>query len=220
MGCVVAATDSRAGEVGGSTSSPAVTGTVAADNRQPTVFDYSQSNQFKIYFPIFPTTEWFVTRANIPGCTLGRADQYTPFVDVAIVGDKMQYDNFNCTFIVDESLANYMEMYNWVMNIGFPFSAKQQFNRTDRPDNMNRGANSNKRNPEDGVYYKINDRDLYTDIVLTILTSKNNAAAEVHIYEAFPVSLGSVEYSQAETDISYAMCDVSFAYTWFDIKTV
>ena len=194
--------------------------TINATAREPTVFDYSQANQFKVYLPIFPTTEWFVTRVNIPGCTLGRADQYTPFVDVAIVGDKMQYDNFNCTFIVDESLANYMEMYNWVMNIGFPFSAKQQFNRTDRPDNMNRGANSDKRNPRDGVYYEINDRDLYTDIVLTILSSKNNAVANVYIYEAFPVSLGGIEYSQAETDISYAMCDVSFAYTWFDIKTV
>ena len=107
----MAATDSRAGEVGGSTSSPAVTGTVAADNRQPTVFDYSQSNQFKIYFPIFPTTEWFVTRANIPGCTLGRADQYTPFVDVAIVGDKMQYDNFNCTFIIIYAPFNLILIY-------------------------------------------------------------------------------------------------------------
>lgn len=109
-------------------------------------------------------------------------------------------------------------MYNWVMNIGFPFSGMQQFNRTDRPDNMNRGAGSEKRNPKDGVYYELNDRDLYTDIVLTILSSKNNPVAAVHIYDAFPVSLGSVEYSQAETDISYAMCDVSFAYTWFDIK--
>jgi len=112
-----------------------------------------------------------------------------------------------------------MEMYNWVMNIGFPFSGKTQFNKLPRPDNTSRGGTT-KYNPRDGVYYEINDRDLYTDIVLTILSSKNNAVANVYIYEAFPVSLGGIEYSQAETDTDYATCDVSFAYTWYDIKPV
>ncbi len=214
----MAASDLRTGEVGGSTSE-ITTGTTDAVNRQPTIYDYAQTNQFTIFFPLFPTMEWFITRANVPGCTLGQADQYTPFVDIAVVGDKMQYENFNCTFLVDEKLNNYMEMYNWVMNIGFPFSGKAQFNKLPRPDNTSRGSTT-KYNPRDGVYYEINDRDLYTDIVLTILSSKNNAVANVYIYEAFPVSLGGIEYSQAETDTDYATCDVSFAYTWYDIKPV
>ena len=88
----------RTGEVGGSDALP-TTGIVDSTSRQPTTFDYSQSNQFKIYLPIFPTVEWFVVAANIPGVTLGQASQYTPFVDIAVVGDKLQYDNFTMTFI-------------------------------------------------------------------------------------------------------------------------
>ena len=92
-------------EYGGS-DSEITTGEVGATHRQPTVFDYSQSNQFKVYFPIFPTTEWFVVRANIPSVVLGVADQYTPFVQVSMVGDHITYGDFNVTFIVDENLKN------------------------------------------------------------------------------------------------------------------
>ena len=212
----------RSGEVGGS-DSLATTGIVDAAPRQPTTFDYSQSNQFKIYLPIFPTTEWFVVSANIPGVTLGQASQYTPFVDIAVVGDKLEYDNFNMTFIVDEKLINYQEMLNWAYNIGFPFS-RTQFNVKDRPDNMNRGGKQIRQTTTSmtegntNVLKDANDRNLYTDIMLTILSSKNNPVANVHIYEAFPVSLSSIDYNTQETDTGYATCSVEFAFTWFEVK--
>ena len=207
----------RSGEYGGSDGDTS-TGSIQATSRQPTVMDYSQSNQFKIFMPIFPTVEWFVVRCNIPSVTLGQADQYTPFVDIAVVGDKLQYGDFSITFLVDEQLKNYMEMYNWVKNIGFPFSGQDQFNRLDRPDGQDRGANSSVKLANSTTYVERNDRDLYTDIIVTILSSKNNPVAEVFIYECFPVSLGTIEYNQQETDTSYATCDVSFAFTWYDVK--
>ena len=213
----------RPGEVGGS-DSYATTGSVDATARQPTTFDYSQSNQFKIYLPIFPTVEWFVVAANIPGITLGQASQYTPFVDIAVVGDKLEYDNFNMTFIVDEKLHNYQEILKWTYNIGFPFS-RTQFNKEERPDHMNRGGHQTVRKIQtsmtegsSSVFRDVNDRNLYTDILLTILTSKNNPVANVHIYEAFPVSLSSIEYNAQETDTAYATCTVEFAFTWFEVK--
>jgi hypothetical protein len=213
----------RTGEVGGSDALP-TTGIVDSTSRQPTTFDYSQSNQFKIYLPIFPTVEWFVVSANIPGITLGQASQYTPFVDIAVVGDKLQYDNFNMTFLVDEKLINYQEMLNWTYNIGFPFS-RTQFNTSDRPDNMNRGGHKRVRHTttsmtegNTNVLKNASDRNLYTDIMLTILTSKNNPVVNVHIYEAFPVSLSSIEYNTQETDTGYATCTVEFAFTWFELK--
>ena len=194
------------------------TGEINATHRQPTVFDYSQSNQFKIFFPIFPITEWFVVRANIPSVTLGVADQYTPFVQVQVSGDHITYGDFNITFIVDENLKNYMEMYNWVKNIGFPFS-REQFNTLDRPDYQDRSGGQ-KYNPEKDTYSKVNDSDLYTDILLHLMSSNNNLVATGEIYEAFPTTLRAIEYSQQETDMTYATCAVGFAYTWFDVKPV
>jgi len=212
----MASTNLRDGEFGGSDSEQA-SGTGNTLSRQPTVFDYSQSNQFKIFFPIFPTTEWFVVSANIPGVTMGQATQVTPFVDMPLVGEKIDFENFDMTFIVDEQLKNYMEMYNWVKNIGFPYSGKEQFNRLSRPDNLDRGKQTKS---IAGVVSPAGDRNLYTDIRLTILSSKNNAVANIFMYEAFPISMSSIEYSQQETDTNYAQCQVSFAYSWFDVQAV
>ena len=214
----------RFNEVGGSDSLP-TTGTTDPLARQPETFDYSQSNQFKIYLPIFPTVEWFVVAANIPSITLGQADQYTPFVDIAVVGDKLEYGNFNMTFIVDEKLHNYRELLKWTYNIGFPFS-RTQFNALDRPDYVDRGRKTARKiqtsmtEGSSTIFRDVNDRNLYTDILLTILSSKNNAIANVHIYEAFPVSLSSLDYNAQETDTAYATCTVEFAFTWFDVKSV
>ena len=202
----------------GGTDSNISSGSVGALDRQPTVFDYAQSNQFKLYLSIFPKTEWFVVRANVPGVNLGQASQPTPLVDMPLVGDKITYDPFNMTFLIDEQYQNYIEMYSWMMNIGFPYST-QQFNKLERPDNLSRPGNK-RLNAVTGKFNDASDRDLYSDIQLSILTSKNNMVAKVTMYEAFPVSLGSLEYSQQELDTDYLRCDVSFAYSWFDVKKI
>jgi len=220
----MAATDLRTGEVGGSTSE-IDSGTVDATINQPDDFNYSQSNQFQVYLPLFPTTQWFVTRISIPGVQLGVASHYTPFVDIQVVGDKITYDNFNMSFIVDEKLENYMEMYNWVKNIGFPFGT-EQYQSIERPDGINRGKKAMDYGTSDAKKLatarevETSERNLYTDILVSILSSKNNPVADVTIYEAFPVSLSTIDYNQQQTDTDYAMCDVSFAYTWFDVTKV
>jgi len=184
--------------------------------RQPDVLNYAQNNQFKLFLPIFPTTEYFCTRVNIPGVSLGQANQPTPLVDMPLVGDKLQYDTFNASFLVDEEYKNYIEMYGWLKNIGFPEQHKQ-YNSLERPDNINR---STTKVNEAGIEFEDSDRNLYCDILVTILNSKNNPVAKITMYESFPISVGSLEYSQQETDTTYLSCDLTFAYSWFDIESV
>ena len=40
------------------------TGTQSATEGQPSVVDFAQSNQFKVWFEIFPQTTFFITRVN------------------------------------------------------------------------------------------------------------------------------------------------------------
>ena len=88
-----------------------------------------------------------------------------------------------------------------------------------RPDYGNRSGGQ-KYNPENDTYSKVHDEDLYSDIHMQIMTGKNNLIAQCEIYDAFPTTLGAIEYSQQETDMTYAMCEVGFAYSWFDMKPV
>ena len=203
----------------GGTTSNTTTGTEGAISRQPTVFDYSQINQFKVYLPLFPITEWFVTRANIPGVTLGQAVQATPFTDMPVVGDKLTYDDFYFTFIVDEQLKNYQEMHNWLVNIGFPASGSQ-FKAQARPDGTSRASQQiiDRSTPEQVV--DMVDRTLYSDIEMFILSSKNNPVIKIQMFESFPTSLTAIEYSSGEGDTTYAECTCTFAYSYFTIEAV
>ena len=203
----------------GGTTSNTTTGTEGALSRQPAVFDYSQINQFKVYLPLFPITEWFVTRANIPGVSLGQAVQATPFTDMPVVGDKLTYDDFYFTFIVDEQLKNYQEMHNWLVNIGFPASGSQ-FKGQARPDGTTRASQQIIDRSTPGQVVDMVDRTLYSDIELFILSSKNNPVVKIQMFESFPTSLTAIEYSQQEGDTTYAECTCTFAYTYFTIEAL
>ena len=203
----------------GGTTSNTTTGTEGALSRQPVVFDYSQINQFKVYLPLFPITEWFVTRANIPGVSLGQAVQATPFTDMPVVGDKLTYDDFYFTFIVDEQLKNYQEMHNWLVNIGFPASGSQ-FKAQARPDGTTRASQQIIDQSTPGQVVDMVDRTLYSDIEMFILSSKNNPVVKIQMFESFPTSLTAIEYSSGETDTTYAECTCTFAYAYFTIEAL
>ena len=196
----------------------ATSGQGDALNRQPTVFDYSQQSQFKVFLPLFPTTEWFVVRANIPGVSLGQAVQTTPLLDMPIIGDKLTYDDFYVTFLVDEELKNYTEMHDWLVNCAAP-QERSQFRGKERP------AGIPKR-PQTEIMdlilgnVKESDRDLYSNLDLFIMSSKNNPVVKIQMVEAFPISLTNIEYSHQESDVTYAECTATFAFSYFTISAI
>ena len=193
--------------------------TVNAASRQPEVFDYSQSNQFQLNIPIFPLTQWFVVSCNVPGVTMGQGVVATPLIDVPLMGDKLTYDQFNMTFLVDEKLKNYIELHDWLVNMAAPQMSSQFGAKTSdyvispsQPTQFYRDGKI--------VTGSTSDRDLYCDIQLTILSSKNNPVAVITMQNAFPVTLSALDYTQQDTDTTYVQCNVSFAFMLYTIAAV
>ena len=56
------------------------------------------------------------------------------------------------------------------------------------------------------------------DATLSILTSHNNVSKDISFKDCFPTSLSAIEFSTQQTDIEYLQADVSFKYTYFEIK--
>ena len=186
--------------------------------RQPAVFDYSQQSQFKVFLPLFPTTEWFVVRANVPGVSLGQAVQTTPMLDMPIIGDKLTYDDFYVTFLVDEELKNYTEMHDWLINCAAP-QQRSQFRGKERPDGIPKRPQTEIMDLVLGNV-KQSDRDLYSNLDLFIMSSKNNPVVKIQMVEAFPISLTNIEYSHQESDVTYAECTATFAFSYFTISAI
>ena len=66
--------------------------------RQPTKLDYASPTQFKFSIIKLPKVEYFCTTANVPGITLGSSTQATPFKDIPIPGDKLDYETLNIQY--------------------------------------------------------------------------------------------------------------------------
>jgi len=53
------------------------------------------------------------------------------------------------------------------------------------------------------------------DITLHILTSSNNVIRQIRFVEAFPVSIGAIDFHTQNTDVEYVVADASFQYSHF-----
>ena len=75
-------------------------------------------NNFRLLIDKVPTVEYYVQSVNIPGLQFTEVNQ--PFgigVDAFFPGDKVTFDTLAVTFLVDEDLENFKEMYDWMQAI-------------------------------------------------------------------------------------------------------
>lgn len=57
------------------------------------------------------------------------------------------------------------------------------------------------------------------DIMLNFLSSNFNISRSVNFVNAFPASIGSIEFNVQNTDVEYAYIDVTFRYDFFEFVT-
>ena len=188
-----------------------------ADTSQPTVLDYASQTQWRLAFNRVPKTTWFCTTANDPGITLGEAQYATPMSDMFIAGDKLTFETLNITFIVDEELQNYRELWDWMVGIGAPVSHDQWANILTKGDGAGRQFGTEDTDPRTKISYE--ESNLYSDATLIVYSSKNQPKVEVKFKNMFPTSLSGLDYSQELTDVEYFKATATFRYLYYEFET-
>jgi len=121
---------------------------------------------FRFALSRFPKVAFFSNRANIPGLTLGVAEQPTYLKDIDIPGDKIVFQDFTLSFMVDENLENYMEIQNWIRGLGYPESLQEIYDFQKNNDKFDQPYKS--------------QMNLYSDGSLIVLSSSQNANFKVN----------------------------------------
>ena len=186
--------------------------------RQPDKLDYASPTQFRFGIHQLPKVEFFVTSVNLPGISLGTIPIATPYKDIPIPGDKLEYDNLVLDFLVDEYLENYISLHNWMIGLGFPES-RGQF-ETYRDVTSNTPADRTGTTHVDRVGIATPDRSMYSDAFIMLLSNKNNPILQVNFQDIFPVSLGPLDYTQGATDVEYISVSAEFAYKIYTLETL
>ena len=175
------------------------------ENSRPTTVNFLRPNAFLFSVKDLPNTSFTCQSANLPSLDLGFAVQSTPFTDLPTIGDKLNFGEFTIRFIVDEYMSNYLELYRWIVALGFPGNYKQYGNfiqtRTDRfPFTTDAGA--------------------YSDGTLTILNSSNLPQQRIIFSDIFPISLEALDFDVTGATLEYFTAIASFKYKFFDVEVL
>ena len=137
--------------------------------------------------------------ANIPGMSLGQAIQPTPLLDIPIPGDTLTIDSLNITYLIDEQMSNYLELYKWMKGLGFPDS------------------NTQYKDLLTNIYNLDSPGDQFSQATLFVLSNNSNVTFEVTFDRCFPISLSGLDFNTGEMDVNPFIASTTFLFANYDI---
>lgn len=176
----------------------------------PDNLSYLAPTQFELLVKKLPNTKYFSTGVNIPSVSVAEVQQPTNLGrNVLIPGDKINFGEITVTFIVDENMENWTELYQWMSQITSSTDPEKYRSLV--------GANRRADQPYDGS----GDPDaVYSDMTIVVTTAANNPNRYIRIQGAFPTSLGEITMDTTVAGgLSYVTCTASFQFTTFEIAS-
>lgn len=148
-----------------------------------------------------PATEFFIQNINLPGFKLGAPNFPNPFVLIPEPGEHLNYNPLNITFKVDEDLTNYLEIHKWMKHLG-------------KPKNFEEYREVAVEVPQ------ISGEGVKSDISLIVYSNIKNPNFTINFIDAFPISLGDIQFDTRLDDIAYLTATATFKYVYYDILSL
>lgn len=169
------------------------------------VVSYLKPNSFRFQINRAPNVTYTCQSINLPSVQLGAAIQNTPFVDIPHPGDKVVFGEFNIRFLINEDMSNYLELFNWLKEIGSPYSGtdwdKALKNRT-------------------SVFKDTDYNKVFSDGSLIILDSNNQATTVLSFEDMFPINVEALDFDVTTAGMEYFVGTASFRYKVFRIRSL
>ena len=106
-------------------------------------------------------------------------------IDVGRAGDKLAFGSFEISYLIDEDLLNYKEIFDWM-------KAYVEANHS-----------------------TTTSSDHYRDMTLTVMNSANNVTKQIKFVDAYPTSISSLPFDITTTDVEYLTAVVTFDYSYY-----
>ena len=143
----------------------------------------------------FPGMNFYVQSVTLPGVSLSEIIVPTgaPRIPYKEISGSAQFEPLSVTFMIDEDMTNYFEIWNWVQIVA--------------------GINA-------GAYEELLASDpmktsVKTDINLNVLTSHRNVNIDFKFIEAFPSGVEAITFDLRSPSVDYQPMTVSFNYSHF-----
>lgn len=163
--------------------------------------NYLNTQVFQMDIPLAPSVNEYIQSVSLPGITLGEAQIETPFIRQPEPGDKLIFSPISISFLIDEHMKNWKEIFNWMIALGFPTSL-QQYGVL--PHQVNRADSS----------------QITCDLTILVHDNYSKPILKFNMFNAFPINLGDIPISTVETDAQVPMCTADFMYQHYEVETL
>lgn len=153
-----------------------------------------QSTKYSFVIPDLPFARYFCQSVSLPGISTSAVTIPTPFSETYRHGDKLAFEPFKFTFIIDEDMRVWEESYAWLIALTFPRKFAE--------------------------YERVKGRKIpkYYDGILTLNTNANLPNIFIKFRNCHPVSLGGITLSTADSADTTLIADMELRYDYFDIE--
>jgi len=169
---------------------------------QPTNLNQLNVVSFDVSFSRMTAVQYFCQRVSLPTVVLGETNEPSPFMNLPLEGDTLTFEALSLSFIVDEDLQNYIEIYNWLTALGFPRDYSQ-FAILQEPSAASKTLSK------------------YSDLSLVVHTNKSNPNYKIKFTDVFPTSISSIQFDATPTGMDPIVVDATFNFRgMFDITKI
>ena len=121
----------------------------------------------------------------------------TPFVQVNTPGNILSFEQLSVTFMVDENMQAWRDIYAWITAMGNPTSKNKLGNLTTALGRSN---------------------SMVSDAVLIVKSNSNNVNLKFSFKNIFPTELGSLQFTSTETQ-EFLTTTSTFFYDYYTLST-
>lgn len=168
--------------------------------------DLLQSSKFTFVIPRLTEVQFFCQAVNIPGVNTQSTVQISPFRDMGVPGDKMEYEDLTVEFLVDEELRSWASIYYWIKG----YTQAESWDDYKNLDKLSKYSQ-----------YEYLNTPQYADAILTTLTaSDDKPKVRIHFIDLFPVYVSAIPLDVRVSSEKIITASATFRFKRYEIALV
>lgn len=173
-------------------------------DRQPDNENLLQTTGFRFVMTKAPEVVYFCQSVQLPSISLGVTEIFNKHPTLHLADPKMVYEPLSFTFLVNEDMGNWLEIYNWMRSVSiYDETIEPRSFEEKRLDSTKPG----------------NPTDYQVDGTLVILNSNSRPQVSVTFKDMWPSSLGELDLNASDSDASQVSCNATFQYRDYKVET-
>jgi hypothetical protein len=159
---------------------------------QPATHNVLTGNKFRFVLTRCPTVTYFCQRANIPSLSFGVSQNSNPTGIVSRrPGTSYVYEDLQIGFAVDEEMKNWLEIYNWMQDLGIGYKTS---------------------------YEVLNEPQKVASAYILVMNSNYRPQMAIKFRNVFPTFLSGIDFDSSAVDSETVIATSTFAYTHYEVE--